>query len=61
MTDALAQWFLQQAETAQRPWELLDALRDAADGGATFSAWIAALRDARQIRNDDVTLMAVWS
>ena len=32
-----------------------------ADAGASFSTWIAALRESHQIRNDDVTLMAVWS
>jgi hypothetical protein len=60
MTDALAQWFLQAREAGHRPWELLEPLLNAPAAGGSFSAWIAALRDARQLRNDDVTLMAVW-
>jgi len=61
MTDALAQWFLRRLEVGERPWELLEHLLTAPDGATCFSAWIGALRGATDIRNDDVTLMAVWS
>jgi hypothetical protein len=61
MTDALAQWFLQIAELGHRPWELLEPLLHLPDAASNFKAWITTLREARQIRNDDVTLMAVWS
>jgi hypothetical protein len=61
MTDALAQWFLVLMETGHQPWELLEPLLNVPDAASSFRAWIAALRDARQIRNDDVTLLGVWS
>jgi hypothetical protein len=61
MTDALAHWFLRSAEAGHRPWELLEPLLDTAAPRVSFTAWIAALRDGLQIRNDDVTLMAVWA
>ena len=61
MTDALAQWFLQLTETGHQPWEHLEPLLAAPQEPSHFRGWIAALRGARQIRNDDVTLMGVWS
>jgi hypothetical protein len=60
MTDALAKWFMHLAEAGQRPWELLEPLLWLADAPARFVNWIAALRGAGQIRNDDVTLLGVW-
>lgn len=57
MTDALAQWFLGQAEVAARPWVVLDRLL--ADGPSAFTGWIEDLRGLRRLRNDDVTLLAV--
>jgi hypothetical protein len=63
MTDALAQWFLTEAEAGGRPWLALDPLvHAAADEGAArqaFATWVEERRTARQLRNDDVTLMAV--
>jgi hypothetical protein len=60
MTDALAHWFMHLAEAGQRPWELLEPLLQLSDAPERFANWIAALRAARQIRNDDVTLLGVW-
>jgi len=63
MTDALAQWFLIQAESGGKPWLALEPLVNAAAEDAVvqqaFAAWIEGLRAARQLRNDDVTLLAV--
>jgi hypothetical protein len=59
MTDALAQWFLQQNEAGKKPWKEMDALLWAVDPKAAFTAWIDGLRDKKRIRNDDVTLLAV--
>jgi hypothetical protein len=60
MTDALAQWFLRQVEAGARPWEEMDRLMSAGPGADDeFAAWIEDLRTRRQLRNDDVTLMAV--
>jgi hypothetical protein len=61
MTDALAQWFLHLTEAGHQPWELLEPLLVIPEAAASFRSWIASLRGARQIRNDDVTLMGVWS
>ena len=63
MTDALAQWFLLQIEAGGKPWLALDPLlhsvgdEDAAQ--RAFAVWIEGLRATRQLRNDDVTLLAV--
>jgi hypothetical protein len=55
MTDALAQWFLAQVESGEKPWQALAQ----ASSQQTFAAWIEELRSARQLRNDDVALLAV--
>lgn len=63
MTDALAQWFLARVELGGKPWLALDPLLYMAGGEdaarAAFAAWVEGLRAARQLRNDDVTLLAV--
>ena len=63
MTDALAQWFLMQAEAGGKPWLSLEPLTYAGsnddEARHAFAAWIESLRAARQLRNDDVTLLAV--
>jgi hypothetical protein len=63
MTDALAQWFLGEIEAGGQPWLALDPLIHPAaaeeDARQGFAAWIERLRAARQLRNDDVTLLAV--
>jgi hypothetical protein len=60
MTDALAQWFLHEVEAGERPWQVLEHLLTATDSATDFRHWIRALRGAARIRNDDVTLMAIW-
>jgi hypothetical protein len=55
MTDALAQWFLQQHEQGRTPWSQLDELAEPGD----FLDWIDRRRRAGQLRNDDVTLLVV--
>jgi hypothetical protein len=57
MTDALAQWFLRHVEAGRRPWQAVERL----EGDADFVHWIEKLRDSGGLRNDDVTLLAVWS
>jgi hypothetical protein len=63
MTDALAQWFLQQAESGGKPWLALDLLvhpaGDEISSQQAFAAWIEGLRASRQLRNDDVALIAI--
>lgn len=60
MTDALAKWFLESTEGGGRPWELLEPLTTSLSADENFARWINALRDSRQLHNDDVTLMGVW-
>jgi hypothetical protein len=63
MTDALAQWFLVQVESEGKPWRTLEPLVHAAvdlfSAQQAFAAWIEGSRLARQLRNDDVTLLAI--
>jgi hypothetical protein len=55
MTDALAQWFLQQVEEGRQPWDDLQAILTEEQ----FSSFVADLRAAKQLRNDDVTLVSI--
>jgi hypothetical protein len=63
MTDALAQWFLLQVESGGKPWLALEPLLHTSGDDdlaqQAFAAWIEGLRAARQLRNDDVTLLAI--
>ncbi len=56
-TDALSEWILRQCESQSRPWQTLFA--QLAESTDSFSAWIEDLRDRRQIRNDDITLVII--
>jgi hypothetical protein len=55
MTDALAEWFLREAEDGGQPWERLGAVntQDA------FVALVEELRNAQKLRNDDTTLVRI--
>jgi hypothetical protein len=55
LTDALAAWFLQQYESKERPWTLLQGLGSEAD----FEELVAGLRKENKIRNDDVTAVCI--
>jgi hypothetical protein len=55
MTDALAQWWLQQVEDNRRPWQAVQGLGNQEE----FGSWLANLRKAREVRNDDVTLVEI--
>ncbi len=59
MTDALAQWCLAEQEGGGNPWATLEALLPSPDGQRDFAAWIEGLRNARQLKNDDVTLLTI--
>jgi hypothetical protein len=55
MTDALAQWFLVEAEMGRRPWAALSKVTTPEQ----FAAYIDCLRAGGALRNDDVTLVTV--
>jgi hypothetical protein len=54
MTDALAAWFLREAETGVTPWVTLQEFRRSDE--EAFRSWARGLRSAGAMRNDDVTL-----
>lgn len=58
LTDAAACWFLASYEAGEQPWTILDTLAAPADA-PDFPAWVAELRAAHAIRNDDLTLLCV--
>jgi hypothetical protein len=55
MTDALAQWFLVEAEMGRRPWAALAK----ASTQEAFSAFVEMLRSGGALRNDDTTLIRI--
>lgn len=55
MTDALAQWFLEQVSTNQQPWQQLDKI---AEQNNLFEV-VDTYRKQGEIRNDDVALLIV--
>jgi hypothetical protein len=57
-TDAIAAWFLTEAEHGRAPWEeLYDFTRSEDTEG--FLVWLSELRADGRIRNDDVTVVHV--
>jgi Protein phosphatase 2C len=57
ITDALAQWFLRNVEENRKPWHDLLGMRSQEQ----FAVRVQALRDAKEIRNDDATLVVIDS
>ena len=55
MTDALAKWFLCEAEIGNKPWQTLSGLTDQAE----FGELTAALRAAHRLKNDDTSLIRI--
>jgi hypothetical protein len=53
MTDALAQWFLVEAEMGRKPWAALAKVSTPEQ----FQAYVDCLRAGGALRNDDVTLV----
>lgn len=55
MTDALAQWFLKQVESDRQPWKELQAI----ETEPQFTQFVKGVREANEMRNDDVTLLLI--
>jgi hypothetical protein len=55
LTDALAKWFLTEAEAGRRPWRTLLEIENA----AAFDSLVQDLRAAKSIRNDDTTMLSL--
>ncbi len=59
LSDALAQWSLRRQESNRPAWgELRDALA-AHDSQASFQTWVESRWDAKELKTDDITLLAV--
>jgi len=58
MTDALACWFMREAEEGRTPWRVLRDL-DTSDEIKPFREWVETLRKEGAMRNDDVTLLRI--
>jgi hypothetical protein len=54
-TDAFSQWFLKMHENGEKPWALLSTISN----NEAFRALMDKLRDAGEMRNDDVTVLMV--
>lgn len=54
LTDAIAAWFLRTHEADVAPWDVLAAVEPSG-----FADWVAARRQDRSLRNDDVTVMRI--
>jgi hypothetical protein len=60
MTDALAQWFLNEVETGELPWlTLFNVAEQSKSRPHRFARWLGDLRSSKAIRNDDVTLLII--
>jgi hypothetical protein len=59
MTDALAHCCLVELAAGGNPWDDLERLLVLPEEEGRFRCWIESLRDARRLRNDDVTLLAI--
>lgn len=55
MTDALAAWFLAEAELGRRPWSVLERIATQQE----FDVFVDLMRAGRSLRNDDVTLLKI--
>ena len=53
-SDALAAWFLEDAESGGKPWQKLAGLRE-----EDWEEWVAGKRNERALKNDDTTLIIV--
>ncbi len=53
MTDALACWFMREFEQGAFPWKILDEIIWQTE----FADWFQQSRDAKVLKNDDVTLV----
>jgi hypothetical protein len=59
MTDALAEWFLRAHEHGRRPWDAVATLLAAGRPDDAFADLVDGLRERDDLRNDDVTLLAI--
>jgi hypothetical protein len=51
LSDAVACWFLEQYEAKKKPWDMIPP------SDPELAAWLAVLREKKEMKNDDVTIM----
>lgn len=59
MTDALAEWFLRRSEADGTAWEELERFFLGLDPQGAFAAWVDDRRHAKELKNDDTTLVMI--
>jgi len=59
MTDAIAQWFLQEIENEKYPWKVLMQLSQEENSQQGFHDWVTTMRNSKQIKNDDTTALLI--
>jgi hypothetical protein len=59
MTDAIAQWFLQENEKEHRPWEVLFQISEEENYRHAFIDWVSVIRNDKKIKNDDTTVLII--
>ncbi|MBY0524685.1 MAG: protein phosphatase 2C domain-containing protein [Gemmataceae bacterium] len=59
MTDALAQWFLRRHAQGLAPWQSLARRLAEPKADVALGTYCEELRDRKELRNDDVTLVAI--
>ena len=59
MTDAVAEWFLRRHEDRQMPWQSLLRRWKEPNAAAVLTAYVEQLRKQKEMKNDDVTVLAI--
>jgi hypothetical protein len=59
LSDALAQWALKREEARRPPWRELRDLLTGCSPQLDFEAWVEARWEAKDLKTDDLTLLAV--
>lgn len=61
LSDAIANWFLKEYEDNKKPWETVNKLFiDKILDKDIFVKWIDEQRDARLIKNDDISIISIF-
>jgi len=58
MSDALACWFISKTKTNDKPWNILIGFTEDSSN-KSFEKWLKRIRDEKEIKNDDTTLLTI--
>jgi hypothetical protein len=59
MSDAVAEWFMRTIESGGDAGSIIDTITMAVDAAREWDDWVQSLRQSRQMKNDDATLVRV--